>query len=59
MASTAVARYYAYKATKAVELYRQLLGRAGERGVAAERGLTCNVGGFGNCVTTALLEVGE
>ena len=44
---------------QAVELYRQLLGRAGERGVPAERGLTCNVGGFGNCVTTALLEVGE
>jgi acetyl-CoA C-acetyltransferase len=42
---------------QAVEVYRQLRGEAGPRQVAAERGLTCNVGGFGNCVTTALLEV--
>lgn len=40
-----------------VELYWQLLGRADGRQVAADRGLACTVGGFGNCVTTALLEV--
>ncbi len=44
---------------QAVEIYRQLLGEAGERQVEAERGLTCNVGGFGNCVTSAVLEVSE
>ena len=44
---------------QAVEIYWQLLGEAGERQVDAERGLTCNVGGFGNCVTSAILEVGE
>ena len=38
------------------ELYRQLLGEAGPRQVDAEVGLACNVGGFGNCVTTAILE---
>jgi len=38
------------------ELYWQLLGAAGDRGVDADRGLACNVGGFGNCVTTAVLE---
>ena len=38
------------------ELYVQLLGRAGERQVDAEVGLACNVGGFGNCVTTTILE---
>ena len=42
---------------QAVEIYRQLLGEAGQRQVSGERGLTCNVGGFGNCVTTAILEV--
>jgi len=42
---------------QAVEIYRQLLGEAGGRQVTARRGLTCNVGGFGNCVTTAVLEV--
>ncbi len=41
---------------QAVEIYRQLLGDAGDRQVDANRGLTCNVGGFGNCVTTAILE---
>jgi acetyl-CoA C-acetyltransferase len=40
-----------------VEICRQLHGEAGPRQVTTERGLTCNVGGFGNCVTTALLEV--
>mgnify|MGYP000566131745 CR=1 FL=1 len=43
---------------QAVELYRQLRGEAGDRQVDARRGLTCNVGGFGNCVTTSVLEVG-
>ncbi|ERH08476.1 MAG: acetyl-CoA acetyltransferase [halophilic archaeon J07HX64] len=42
---------------QAVEVYRQLRGEAGPRQVAADRGLTCNIGGFGNCVTTTLLEV--
>ena len=39
-----------------VELYEQLLGGAGPRQVPADRGLACNVGGFGNCVTTTILE---
>ena len=43
---------------QAVEIYWQLREDAGERQVPADRGLTCNVGGFGNCVTTALLEGG-
>ncbi|MFB6251112.1 MAG: thiolase family protein [Halobellus sp.] len=38
------------------EVYRQVLGDAGPRQVDAETGLACNVGGFGNCVTTAILE---
>ena len=42
---------------QAVELYEQLLGEAGPRQVEAETGLACNVGGFGNCVITTLLEV--
>jgi acetyl-CoA C-acetyltransferase len=42
---------------QAVEIYEQLLGEAGDRQVAAATGLACNVGGFGNCVTTALMEV--
>jgi acetyl-CoA acetyltransferase len=41
------------------ELYWQLTGQAGPRQVAAERGLACNVGGFGNCVVTSLLEAAE
>ena len=40
------------------ELYWQLVGDAGDRQVEADRGLACNVGGFGNCVITSLLEVG-
>ena len=44
---------------QAVELYWQLLGDAGDRQVDAERGLACNVGGFGNCVVTSLLEVAQ
>jgi len=39
-----------------VELYEQIQGGAGDRQVAAERGLACNVGGFGNCVVTTLVE---
>jgi acetyl-CoA acetyltransferase len=42
---------------QAYELYVQLLGRAGPRQVQADVGLACNVGGFGNCVTTTILEV--
>jgi len=42
---------------QAVEIYWQLLGEAGDRQVDADCGLTCNVGGFGNCVTSALFEV--
>ncbi len=42
---------------QAVELYEQLRDEAGERQVDADVGLACNVGGFGNCVTTSILEV--
>jgi acetyl-CoA C-acetyltransferase len=42
---------------QAVEIYEQLLGEAGPRQVDADTGLTCNVGGFGNCVVTSILEV--
>jgi acetyl-CoA C-acetyltransferase/acetyl-CoA acyltransferase len=38
------------------ELYEQLLGEAGPRQVDADVALACNVGGFGNCVTTTVLE---
>ena len=38
------------------EIYKQVVGEAGDRGVEADVGLACNVGGFGNCVTTTLLE---
>jgi acetyl-CoA C-acetyltransferase len=38
------------------ELFRQLTGAAGPRQVPCETGLACNVGGFGNCVTTTVLE---
>ncbi|MFB6104582.1 MAG: thiolase family protein [Halobacteriaceae archaeon] len=38
------------------ELYHQVLGTAGPRQVDADVGLACNVGGFGNCVTTTILE---
>ncbi len=40
------------------ELHRQLTESAGPRQVDADVGLACNVGGFGNCVITTLLEVG-
>ncbi|MEF8775108.1 MAG: thiolase family protein [Haloarculaceae archaeon] len=39
-----------------VELVEQLTGTAGDRQVEAGTGLACNVGGFGNCVTTTILE---
>jgi len=42
-----------------VEIYEQLLGEAGPRQVAADRGLACNVGGFGNCVITTVLEAAQ
>ncbi len=41
---------------QAYEIYTQLVGEAGDRGVDADVGLACNVGGFGNCVTTSLME---
>ena len=39
-----------------VEIYEQLLGEAGDRQVEADVGLCCNVGGFGNCVITTIME---
>ncbi len=44
---------------QAHELRKQILGRAGNRQVAAEVGLACSVGGFGNCATTTILEAGS
>jgi acetyl-CoA C-acetyltransferase len=41
---------------QAVEIYEQLVGEAGPRQVDAEVGLSCNVGGFGNCVITTIME---
>lgn len=41
---------------QAYEIYEQLLGEAGPRQVDAQTGLTCNVGGFGNCVLTTIME---
>jgi acetyl-CoA acetyltransferase len=41
---------------QAYEIYTQLLEDAGARQVDCEVGLACNVGGFGNCVTTTILE---
>jgi len=41
---------------QAYELFVQLVGDAGERSVGADVGLACNVGGFGNCVTTTVME---
>ncbi len=41
------------------ELYQQVTGNAGTRQVAADVGLACNVGGFGNCVTTTIIEGAE
>ena len=39
-----------------VEIYEQLVGEAGPRQVDADVGLCCNVGGFGNCVITTIME---
>ena len=41
------------------ELYQQVRDEAGPRQVEADVGLACNVGGFGNCVTTTVLEAGR
>lgn len=38
------------------EIYKQLIGEAGPRQVEAETGLACNLGGFGNCVITTIME---
>ncbi|ADB61594.1 Propanoyl-CoA C-acyltransferase [Haloterrigena turkmenica DSM 5511] len=38
-----------------VELYDQLIGRAGDRQVDADVGMACNVGGFGNCAIATIL----
>jgi acetyl-CoA C-acetyltransferase len=38
------------------EIYTQLVGEAGPRQVDADVGLACNVGGFGNCVITTVME---
>jgi acetyl-CoA C-acetyltransferase len=38
------------------EIYEQLIGDAGDRQVDADVGLACNVGGFGNCVITTVME---
>ncbi|MFB6165369.1 MAG: thiolase family protein [Haloarculaceae archaeon] len=38
------------------EVYEQLMGEAGPRQVEAQTGLACNVGGFGNCVITTIME---
>ena len=40
------------------EIYQQVLGNAGARQVPADVGLACNVGGFGNCITTTIVEAG-
>jgi len=41
------------------EIYQQLVGEAGPRQVEADVGLACNVGGFGNCVITTVMEAGR
>ncbi|MEA5386601.1 thiolase family protein [Haloarculaceae archaeon H-GB11] len=41
------------------EIYKQVVGEAGDRQVDAETGLACNVGGFGNCVITTIMEAGQ
>jgi acetyl-CoA C-acetyltransferase len=42
-----------------VEIFEQLVGEAGPRQVAADVGLACNVGGFGNCVITTVMEAAK
>ena len=41
------------------EIYQQLTGNAGPRQVDAQTGLACNVGGFGNCVITTIMEAAQ
>ena len=41
------------------EIYQQLTGNAGPRQVDGDTGLACNVGGFGNCVITTIMEAGQ
>ncbi|GAA0307895.1 thiolase C-terminal domain-containing protein [Halarchaeum salinum] len=41
------------------EIHRQVTGEADARQVAADVGLACNVGGFGNCVTTTIVEAAK
>jgi len=42
---------------QAYEIYEQLMADAGKRQIeGAETGLACNVGGFGNCVITTVME---
>lgn len=41
------------------EIYRQVITDAGPRQVEADVAVACNVGGFGNCVTTTILEEGS
>ena len=40
------------------EMHKQLVGEAGPRQVEADTAYACNVGGFGNCVISTILEVG-
>jgi len=42
-----------------VEIFEQLVGEAGPRQVEADIGLACNVGGFGNCVITTIMEAAQ
>ncbi|CAI49916.1 acetyl-CoA C-acetyltransferase catalytic subunit [Natronomonas pharaonis DSM 2160] len=44
---------------QAYELYTQLVGDAGDRQVDADIGLACNIGGFGNCVNTTIMEASQ
>jgi acetyl-CoA C-acetyltransferase len=39
-----------------VECFEQLTGTAGERQVATDTAVACNVGGFGNCAIVSVLE---
>ncbi len=41
---------------QAYEIHKQVTNDAGPRQVDADVGLTCNVGGFGNCVITTIME---
>jgi acetyl-CoA C-acetyltransferase len=38
------------------EIYGQVTGQAETQQLDADVGLACNVGGFGNCVITTILE---